>query len=84
MKKFLKNNNGAAIVTVVFIIAVVFLLCVALINFNDSHTKNVLLSGQIEDALQIAEAGYNHFMSYLYMDRNSIRAPRVFQIPVCW
>ncbi|NLM75092.1 MAG: hypothetical protein GX187_03250 [Clostridiaceae bacterium] len=68
MKKLLKNNNGAAIVTVVFIIAVVFLLCVALINFNDSHTKNVLLSGQIEDALQIAEAGYNHFMSYLYMD----------------
>lgn len=80
MGRLLKSNKGIAMVTVICIVSFVFLLCVALINYNDSHTKNVTLSAKIEDALQIAEAGYNHYMYYLNQDSDFYKNPNGINI----
>lgn len=75
MRQLLKSNNGIAVVMIVFIISAVFLLCVALLNYSDSLTRNVTLSSETEDALQIAEAGYNRYMYYLNDDSEFFRNP---------
>ncbi len=81
MRRLLKSNNGIAMVMIVCIISIVFLLCVAVINYNDSLTRNVSLTVESEDALQIAEAGYNHYMYYLNQDSDFYKNPKGISIP---
>lgn len=52
----------------IMIVAIVFLFAATLLTLNENLTRNVSLKIDTEDALQIAEAGYNHYMYYLNQD----------------
>jgi len=81
MRRILRSDNGIALVMVVFIISLAFLFIVALVNYNNNYRKNVVSTAQMEDALKIAEAGYNHYMYYLNQDSDFFKNPQGIDIP---
>lgn len=68
MKLFIKSNKGITLPIAVMVVAIVFLFVVTLLTLNENLTRNVSHKIDREDALQIAEAGYNHYMYYLNHD----------------
>jgi hypothetical protein len=65
MLKNINNNRGIALPVVIIMIAVIFLFCATVLTLSDTLTKNVSRTIELENALQIAEAGYNQYLFYL-------------------
>ena len=55
---FFKSKKGITL-PIVMIVAVVFLFVATVLTLNENLTRNVSHKVDTEDALQIAEAGYN-------------------------
>lgn len=68
MRLLIKSNKGISLPVAIIIVAIIFLFVVTLLTLNDTLTRNVSYKIASEDALQIAEAGYNHYMYYLNQD----------------
>lgn len=62
----IKSQKGITMPLVILIIAVVFIIASLTLTHSMNSTINVSNTVTIEKALQIAEAGYNHYMYYLY------------------
>lgn len=68
MKGLFISKKGITMPVAIMIVAIVFLFTVTLLTLNENLTRNVSFKIDTEDALQIAEAGYNHYMYYLNQD----------------
>ncbi|MGI6085213.1 MAG: hypothetical protein ACOYIF_07165 [Acetivibrionales bacterium] len=68
MKLFIKSNKGITLPVAIMVTAIVFMFVFTLLTLSENLTRNVSFRIDREDALQIAEAGYNHFMYYLNQD----------------
>lgn len=68
MKRLFISKKGITMPVAIMIVAIVFLFTVTLLTLNENLTRNVSFKIDTEDALQIAEAGYNHYMYYLNQD----------------
>lgn len=75
MKLFFKSKKGITLPIAVMIVAVVFLFVATVLTLNENLTRNVSHKVDTEDALQIAEAGYNHYMYYLNQDSTFFMNP---------
>lgn len=81
MKKLLISKNGMTLIVAIIFIAIVFLFTITVLTLNDNLTRNVSFKVGKEDALQIAEAGYNHYMYYLNQDSSFFQSPDGIHIP---
>lgn len=68
--KMKTGEKGIAMPVVMFILAVISLTCMTVLILNENLTRNVSFSVNRENALHIAEAGYNQYVFALNDDPN--------------
>lgn len=70
IKKYmdLRSNKGIALPTVLMLIAIMLLLGITIVMVTDNDTRTVANLSDSEEALHIAEAGYNRYLWYLNDD----------------